>query len=168
MVNLSGTSGQPARCRWSIRRGIFISNYDKRIRLKLMLPIKVDPKCIPPFNLRPLQIDASRPEICELLKQQAPYIEAAKRLFPVDCRFEYFYIQLCIYHSLTELDENRKEQYLDEATKAIPFLEKISPNGPENHFYRIADDAINQAKDFISRAKRDTGDETVCSDETSK
>ena len=23
MVNLSGTSGQPARCRWSIRRGIF-------------------------------------------------------------------------------------------------------------------------------------------------
>ena len=145
-----------------------ISNYDKRIRLKLMLPIKVDPKGIPPFNLRPLQIDVSRPEICELLKQQAPYIEAAKRLFPVDCRFEYFYIQSCIYHSLTELDENRKEQYLDEATKAIPFLEKISTNGPENHFYRIADDAINQAKDFISRAKRDTGDETVCSDETSK
>lgn len=126
-----------------------ISNYDKRIRLMLMLPINVDPKDISPFNLQSSQIDASRTEISELLKQQAPYIEAAKRLFPVNCRFEYFYIQSCIYHSLTEQDENRSKQYLNEATKSLSFLEIISPNGAENHFCLIAGDAINQAKKYI-------------------
>ena len=143
-----------------------ISNYDKRIRLKLMIPIKVNPKGIPPFNLRPSLIDASRTEIGELLKQQAPYIEAAKRLYPVDCRFEYFYIQSCIYHSLIAQDENRSKQYLNEATEALPFLEKISPNGAENQFYLIADDAIKQAKEYKSRTTAEDG--TACLNKTLK
>lgn len=160
-ISLLETAGEQFEKAYSVDRTsstiyhTIISNYDKRIRLKLMIPIKVDPNTIPSFNLQFGPVDADRAaEICALLKQQAPYIEAAKRLFPVHCRFEYFYIQSCIYHSLTELDEERRTQYLNEATEQLPFLETISPNGKQNHFYIIADNAIKQAKNVSSSTQR--------------